>query len=74
MSKSDYIETPVSTKVSKEAISKHKHDQLKNLDTSAIVWHLVKRHKFGIVCTYAFIVSVYYFVPFAPDMLFSLVK
>lgn len=69
-----YEETAVNTKPSKTAINKYKSDQLDKLDTGAIIWHLVKRHKFGLVCTYALVVSVFYFTPFLPDMVLSLVR
>lgn len=69
-----YEETPISNKVSKEAVKKAKTDQLDKVNTSAILWHLVKRHKFALVTTYAVVLSLYYFVPFLPDMLFSLAK
>lgn len=69
-----YEETKVSTKPSKVAVQKYKHDELSKYNTGAVIWHLVKRHKFGLVCTYAIIVSVYYFIPFAPDLVLSLVK
>ena len=69
-----YEETPISNKVSKEAVKKQKTDQLDKVNTSAIIWHLVKRHKFGLVTTYAVVISLYYFVPFLPDLLFSIAR
>lgn len=74
MKTSQFIETPVSTKPSKTAINKYKTDELNKLDTGAIIWHLVKRHKFALVTTYAVVLSVFYFMPFLPDILFSIVR
>lgn len=68
-----YETTPVNKTVSKTAISKHKDTTLADVNTSSIVWHLIKRHKFGLVVAYAVVISVYYFVPFAPDVLLSLI-
>lgn len=69
-----YEETPINKTVSKEAVKKHKNDQLDKVSTSAIIWHLVKRHKFALVTTYAVVLTVFYFMPFLPDILFSLAK
>lgn len=69
-----YEETPINKTVSKEAVKKHKNDQLDKVSTSAIIWHLVKRHKFALVTTYAVVLSVFYFMPFLPDILFSIVR
>lgn len=68
-----YEELPVSTKPSKTAVRKQVKHDIDGLDTSTIVWHLAKRHKFGLVTSYALVLSLFYFVPFLPDMLFGLI-
>lgn len=64
-----YEETPVKkSKVNPKSLA------LKELDrvgTPSIFWYLVKRHKFGLVATWAVVVTVFYAVPFIPDLLFS---
>ena len=39
------------------------------LSTSELVWMLVKRHKFGLVTTYAIVLSVLYITPWLPGLL-----
>lgn len=69
----NYENTPVKVKPSKEAIKKYKESQaITELQTRTIVWHLVKKHKFGLVSTYAIVLTMLYFVPFLPDMILSL--
>lgn len=64
----NYEKTPIKNNI-KDAAKKSVHNDMDRLSTSAILWHVVKRHKFGLVVTYAVVLSVLYFVPFAPDML-----
>lgn len=47
---------------------------MQSLSTFSITWFLVKRHKMFIVTSWAVIVSVYYFVPFVPDMILGMLK
>lgn len=65
MSKMTYEETPISKKVSKEA----KNSVLTDVKTGSMLWHIVKRHKFGLVATYAVAITVLYFVPMTGDLL-----
>lgn len=46
---------------------------LEKLKTGAIMWHLVKRHKFGLVSIWAVTITVLYLFPFAPHLLISLI-
>jgi hypothetical protein len=68
-----YEKTPVTTKPSKTAVRSTTSLELAHFSTSAVLWHLVKRHKFGLVVTYASVLTAVYFMPFLPDLLFSLV-
>jgi hypothetical protein len=65
----EYIETPVSGKVSKHAVKKEAVRVLDNFSTSRILWHVVKRHKLGLITTYAIVLTVFYFLPFLPSLL-----
>lgn len=65
-----YEETPVKkSKLNRQQVAKASID---GLSTSTILWTLIKRHKYGLVCTYAVILTVLYLMPFVPDMIFSL--
>lgn len=65
-----YEETPVKkSKLSRQQIAK---ESISGLSTSTILWTLIKRHKYGLVCTYAVILTVLYLMPFVPDMIFSM--
>jgi hypothetical protein len=65
-----YEETPVKkSKLSKQQVAQA---SMNGLSTSTILWTLIKRHKYGLVCTYAVILTVLYLMPFVPDMIFSL--
>lgn len=66
-----YEETPVKkSKVSHKQVALQ---ELSRVSTGAIIWYLVKRHKFGLVTTWAIIVTLFYTVPFLPDLLFNLI-
>ena len=65
-----YEETP-GKKASKKSVDKY---QLETVSTKTILWHIVKRHKFGLVLTWAVIITVLYLFPFVPDLLFSAIK
>jgi hypothetical protein len=64
-----YEETPVSGKVSKHAVKKEAGKVLDNFSTGRILWHVVKRHKLGLITTYAVILTAFYFLPFLPSLL-----
>lgn len=42
-----------------------------HLSTPTILWFLVKRHKVGILGTWAVVMSILYFFPFVPSLIFS---
>ena len=65
----DYETTPVSKKPSKTAINKAVKEDLDKFSTGRIVWHLVKRHKFGLVTGYAVVLTVIQFLPFLPELI-----
>ena len=64
-----FEETEISKKPSKTAINKAAKEDLDQFTTGRIIWHLVKRHKFGLTAAYAVTISVFYFLPFVPILL-----
>lgn len=56
----------------KELKTKASNDLLNKISTGGIIWHLVKRHKFGIVSTYAIILTAVWMFPPLPDVILSL--
>lgn len=65
-----YEETPIKkSKVSKKTLALK---ELDTLNTSSILWFVIKRHKFGLVSTWAILVTLFYLVPFLPDALLGL--
>lgn len=68
----DFIESPL--KVNKRAVkNKISEKSLEQFSTGRIMWHLAKRHKFGLVSSWAFIITVLWAFPPATDILVSLV-
>lgn len=66
-----YEATPVKNNL-KDATKKLRHDEMDKLSTSAILWHVVKRHKFGLVVTYAIVLTAVYIFPPLPEIITSL--
>ena len=48
--------------------------ELERIGSWALIWHLVRRHQFGLVVTWAAIITLCYFVPFLPGLLFGLLS
>ncbi|MBA3679087.1 hypothetical protein H0W80_02765 [Candidatus Saccharibacteria bacterium] len=67
-----YEETP--TKNSKGLGKAVKDNDLEKINTGAILWHLVKRHRFSLVTVWAIVITILYMFPFVPDMILSLFK
>lgn len=67
----DYEQTPV--KNNKLNATKLALKELDRLSTTNIVWYLVKRHKFGLVVTWAVVMTVIFAVPTLPSILVSLI-
>ena len=65
-----YETTPI--KNSKELGKQIKSASLDKIKTGTILWHLVKRHRFVLVTTYAIVLTVLYMFPFLPDVLTNL--
>lgn len=59
-------------KVNKDTGKRGTDYELRNVDTKAMLWHIVKRHKFAIVTVYAVVITIAHFAPFLPDMLLAL--
>lgn len=72
MSTTQYLETAV--KPSKVTKKRSAELEIDRLNTFEIIWHLVKRHKFGLVSIWAVIITVLYLMPFLPDVILSLFK
>jgi len=68
----DYIKTK--DKQTKDTLREVSVSSIKGIDTKYILMGLVARHKFFLVSAYAIILSVYFFLPFLPDYLFSLLR
>lgn len=68
----DFIKT--GKKVTKNTVAGEHEHTLKSFETREMLWHLVKRHKFFLVSTWAFVITLVHFYPPAFDSLFSLIK
>lgn len=60
------------SKTNKTTAKNARDNELKAIDTKTMVWHLIKRHKFGLVSAYAVALTVAYLFPFLPDMIKSI--
>lgn len=58
-------------KLNKDSAKNALQYELKQFSTSTMLWHVVKRHKFGLVSTWAVVITLLYFVPFLPDLILS---
>jgi hypothetical protein len=67
-----YETTPI--KNSKDLGKQVKSANLDKIKTGTILWHLIKRHKFVLVTTWAIVITILYMFPFVPDLLLSVVK
>jgi len=65
-----YEKTPVKNNINNNKILL---DQLEKVGTGSIVWHVVKRHKFGIVVAYAIVLTIVYIFPPLPDLILSII-
>jgi len=66
-----YISTPVGESDGKAIKSKMSIKVLDNISTPKIIWHLVKRHKFGLVLIWAIVMTVSYMFPPVWDIIGS---
>lgn len=69
-----FEKTKPSTKPSKVAIDTTVGATLEDISTGKVVWALVKRHKFGLVSTWAVVVTVLYALPTLPLMVLDLFR
>ncbi len=70
----ELIDTPFKMGRPKAMKKNVRNNYLNNISTGAMVWHLVKRHKFGLVLTWAILATVTYIFPPTWDILGSLVR
>lgn len=71
--KLEYEKTPVKNNI-KAAAKAERNKMLESQSSSSMVWHLVKRHKFGLVATYAIWMTAIYAVPELPTIISSLLR
>ena len=60
-------------KTNKDTANNAKEYALRNVGTGTLLWHLIKRHKFGIVATYAVVLTAVWVFPPLPDLITSLI-
>lgn len=70
----DLIESPFKMGKIRDMKNKVSDDYLGKISTSRIIWHLVKRHKFGIVSVWAVVITITWMFPPVWDILGSLVR
>lgn len=70
----DFVETGSKAGSIKGMKNKVSDDYLSKITTSRIFWHLVKRHKFGLVSMWAVLITITYMFPPVWDILGSLVR
>jgi hypothetical protein len=71
-----YEKTPIknpSAKMSKRDAKRISNSELNQFSTMSMVWHIVKRHKTGLLAIWAVTATVAYMFPPAFDMLFGLI-
>lgn len=68
-----YEKTPVKNNI-KDASKAEVERILERKSTSSLIWFIVKRHKFGLMSTWAVIMTVLYVFPPLPDIVFTLVR
>jgi len=49
------------------------NNSLKNVDTSIILMHLLKKHKFSLLVAYSLIITAVYIFPPLPDLIMSII-
>ena len=70
----DFLPTGSKTGTVREMKNKVSDNLLDKVSTSRILWHLVKRHKFGLVSIWAVLITISYMFPPVWDILGSLVR
>lgn len=71
----NYETTPVKAgSTGKDIKNKIGDNLLDKVGTGRIVWHLVKRHKFGLVSIYAIAITFVWLFPPGPDLLISMIR
>ena len=70
----DLIETPFKVGKVKDMRNKVSDDLLSKVSTGRIFWHLIKRHKFGLVATWAILITITYMFPPVWDILGTFVR
>lgn len=68
-----YEATPFKVGSGKAIKNKVTNEALNEISTGQLVWHIIKRHKFGLVMTWAIIITISYIFPPVWDILGSLI-
>jgi hypothetical protein len=66
-----FEKTPISREVSKTAVDKALDELFNVAPSRKIIWRMIKRHRFGLMTSYAVVISIVVFVPFLPGLLLS---
>ena len=73
----NYEETPVKkldNKTVKKIQKKTVKNELDRVSTFTMIIFLIRKHKYFIVCAYAVVISVFYFIPTTPEFILSLLQ
>lgn len=70
----DFEATPFKLGSAKTMKNKVSEDLLSKVSTSRIIWHLVKRHKFGLVSIWAILITLTWVFPPIWDLLGSMIR
>ncbi len=68
-----YEATPFKVGSAKAIKNKATNEALNEVSTMGLVWHIIKRHKFGLVLTWALVMTISYIFPPVWDILGSLI-
>lgn len=70
-----FIETPVK-KLDKKTVKNIQKKTVKNeldrVSTLTMILFLIRKHKYFLVCVYAIVISLFYFIPTTPEFIRSL--
>lgn len=61
-------------KVNKDTAKNAQEYTLKGVETKTMLWHIVKKHKFGLSVALNIVFAIYFFLPFLPGEIIALIK
>ena len=68
----EYATTPVTNSTPTELANRAISMGMSKVSTRKIIWHLIKRHKFFLVSTWAVIITILWLFPPAIDVILSI--